>query len=118
MTRSRGSWPTRRTSRIPNRELERLIEEATVDAYGDSEQVTAIFTMIEDNLAMPFETIVLGGSVVVRKIDLTDRDEIVAVCESGRHRQRVPILDLPLPTPRPAGAEWIEAYGHWCSRRR
>jgi hypothetical protein len=25
----------------------------------------------------------------------------------------IPILDLPLPTPPPGGAEWIEAYRHW-----
>jgi hypothetical protein len=28
-------------------------------------------------------------------------------------RQAIPILDLPLPTPPPDGAEWIEAYRHW-----
>jgi len=25
----------------------------------------------------------------------------------------IPILDLPLPTPAPAGVEWIVAYRHW-----
>jgi len=30
----------------------------------------------------------------------------------GRERQSVPILDLPLPSPRPEGVEWIEAYRH------
>jgi len=32
---------------------------------------------------------------------------------SGRSRQCIPILDLPVPTPPPGGAEWIEAYRHW-----
>lgn len=27
--------------------------------------------------------------------------------------QRIGVLDLPLPTPPPAGAQWIEAYRHW-----
>lgn len=27
--------------------------------------------------------------------------------------QAIPILDLPLPVPRPDGAEWIDAYRHW-----
>ena len=31
---------------------------------------------------------------------------------SGK-RQAIPVLGLPLPTPRPAGAEWIEAYRYW-----
>jgi hypothetical protein len=43
-------------------------------------------------------------------VDITDADDIVAVCYRGRERQAIPILDLPLPTPRPAGWEWIEAY--------
>jgi len=29
-----------------------MIEQATVDAYGDSEQITGWFTMIEENLAV------------------------------------------------------------------
>ncbi|MGH8245803.1 MAG: hypothetical protein ACREUU_05155, partial [Gammaproteobacteria bacterium] len=45
--------------------------------------------------------------------DLTERDEIVAVCRKGNHRQRIRLLDLPLPSPPPAGAEWIAAYRYW-----
>jgi hypothetical protein len=33
-----------------------MIEQATVDAYGESEQTTGWFTMIDENLAVPFET--------------------------------------------------------------
>ncbi len=93
--------------------MEELIEEATVDACGESEQVTGIYTMIEDNLAVPFETTILGVPVTVERVDLNDAEEIVAVCKRGREQQRIPILDLPLPSPRPAGAEWIQAYRHW-----
>jgi hypothetical protein len=42
---------------------------------------------------------------------------IVAICHVGRHHQKLPILDLPLPSPPPAGAEWIEAYRHWLKGR-
>jgi len=56
---------------------------------------------------------VLGVTVTVERIDLTEADELVAICCRGRKRQAVPILALPLPTPPPAGAEWIEAYRHW-----
>jgi hypothetical protein len=37
-----------------------LIEEATVDAYGESEQATAFLTMLEECLALPFGATVLG----------------------------------------------------------
>jgi hypothetical protein len=92
-----------------------MIEEATVDAYNDDEQLTGPYTMIEDHLAVPFTTTVLGVEVTVRKVDLT-ADTIVAVCAAGRHRQRLDLLDLPLPTPPPDGAEWIDAYRHWAGR--
>jgi hypothetical protein len=57
-------------------ELDEMIEEDVVDAYGEFEQ-------------------------------------IVAVCARGKSLQRVPILDLPLPTPRPEGADWIMAFRRW-----
>jgi hypothetical protein len=98
-----------------NATLEAMIEEATVDAYGDEEQLTGLYTMIEEHLAVPFTTTVLGVEVNVRAVDLTD-DGIVAVCVRGRHRQRIDLLDLPLPAPPPDGAAWIDAYRHWARR--
>ncbi|MGR6320692.1 hypothetical protein Q2K19_22340 [Micromonospora soli] len=95
--------------------LEAMIEEATVDAYGDDEQLTGLFTLLEEHLAVPFTTTVLGMEVTVRKVDLT-ADSIVAVCTQGRHRQKIDLLDLPLPTPAPDGADWIDAYRHWAGR--
>ena len=87
--------------------------EAIVDCYDESEQVTGLYTMIEDNLALPFATTVLGVPVTVERVDLTQRGETVAVCRRAGARQSVPILDLPLPSARPAGTEWIDAYRHW-----
>ncbi len=93
--------------------LDKLIEEATVDCYNESEQITGFFTLIEENLAVPFTTQVLGVEVLVEKVDLTVAEEIVAICRRGRERQRIPILGLPLPVPRPKGAEWIDAFRRW-----
>jgi len=93
-------------------ELDALVAEAVVDCYNDDEQLTGLYTMIADNLAVPFTTLVLGVDVTVRRIDLTDGG-IVAVCHRGRIKQAIGILDRPLPTPPPEGAEWIEAYRHW-----
>ncbi|MCE5308360.1 MAG: calcium-binding protein [Acidobacteriales bacterium] len=56
-----------------------MIEEATVDAYGEAEQTGGFFTMIEEHLDIPFSTTVLGVEVVVKEIDMTDAGEIVAV---------------------------------------
>jgi hypothetical protein len=93
-----------------------LIEEATVDAYDDSEQKAGFFTMLENHLAVPFSTEVLSMTVTVETIDMTDDEEIVAVCVRGKSRQRIRILELPLPEPPPEGAEWIDAYRRWARR--
>lgn len=115
MNKKRLARPTAKRSgpRLTRARLEKLVEEATVDAYGESEQVTGLYTMIEDNLQVPFETEVLGVPVTVERVDLNDAEEIVAVCRRGRDRQRIPVVDLPLPSPAPAGAQWIEAYRYW-----
>jgi hypothetical protein len=104
-----------RPSGISKTRRREMIEEATVDAHDESEQATGWFTMIDENVAVPFETTVLGVRVTVERIDLDRSDTIVAVCSRGRFRQLIPIRDLPLPTPRPDGAEWIEAYRSWCA---
>jgi Calcium binding len=93
--------------------LDAMIEEAIVDAYNDEEQITGLFTMLEEHLALPFDTEMLGITVTVTKIDLTASNEIVAICRRDAHKQTIPILDLPLPAPRPDGAEWIDAYRRW-----
>lgn len=67
--RSRGRGPS-------NVRLDAMIEQATLDTYGESEQ-------------------------------------IVAICTRGKKRQRVLILDLPLPSTPPEGAEWIAAFRRW-----
>jgi hypothetical protein len=69
--------------------------------------------MMENDLALPFSTEVLGVEVTVERVDMTDGDEIIAICERGGKRQKVPILDLPLPSPPPRGAEWIAACRYW-----
>lgn len=90
-----------------------MIEQATVDAYGDAEKITGWLTMIEENLGVPFETKVLSVPVTVERVDLDRDKQIVAICRRGLARQSLPFIDLPLPTPLPDRAEWIEAYRRW-----
>lgn len=109
--KQRGSRKS--TARSSAAHLDKLIEEATVDCYNESEEVTGIFTLLEENLAVPFATKLLGLEVTVERVDLNKAGEIVAVCRRGRERLRVPVIDLPLPEPEPKGAEWIDTYLRW-----
>lgn len=93
--------------------LERLVAEAVVDAYTEQEQAVGLLTMIQDHLVVPFSVNILGVEAVVEKVDMTGDGRIVAICRRENIRQRIGILDLALPTPLPAGAEWIAAYNHW-----
>ena len=103
--------------RLSNAKLDEMIEEATVDAYGESEETMGFFTLLEDRLKFPFTTKLLGIEVAVERMDLTEDEQIVVVCSRGKSRQRIPILDLPLPSPLPEGAEWIDAYRRWSRGR-
>lgn len=98
-------------SRIPAARLDALIEEAIVDAYTEAEQAVGFHATIEQHLALPFETVVLGAPV-------TAEGGLVVICCRGRERQAIQILELPLPDPPPAGWEWVEAYRQWARGRR
>ena len=105
-------------ARLSKARLDVLVADATVDAYNEAEQAAGFFTMIEDHLELPFDTEIFGTKVTVGRVDMADDDSIVAVCRRGRERLRVPILEIPLPRPLPAGAEWIVAYRYWLTGRR
>lgn len=99
--------------RLSAAKLDSLIEEAAVDCYNGDEEATGLFMKIEEHLWLPFKTSVLGVPVTVEKVAQNGRAGIVAICARDGIRQRIPILDLPLPMPAPQGAEWIAAYRRW-----
>jgi Calcium binding len=115
MTAEGREQPANRSTRqrLAKRRLDELVEEAIVDAYGESEQRVGLLSMIQMKLKCPFMIEILGTQARVERVDTNDANEIVAVCRYGRERQTIPILDLPLPSPSPVGWEWIEAYRHW-----
>jgi hypothetical protein len=117
MTRRAPKKDDRPRPLLSNTMLDQMVREALVDAYGESEQIVAFYTMLDQNLAVPFHAKMLGVEVVVERVDTTDDDQIVAVCASGRYRQCVHILDLPMPDAPPAGVEWIEAFRRWTRGR-
>jgi hypothetical protein len=93
--------------------LDRMIAEAVVDAYGESEQIIGFCTMLEDNLVVPFDTEILGVEVTVQGSDMSDYEQIVAGCSRGRSGQRVPILNLPLPAIHPTVRHFAHSASPW-----
>ena len=99
------------------RKLDKMIEEATVDCYDELEQASGFHTMIEDHLAVPFATQVLGVEVSVIGVKMDNNGNLKAVCERSSKRQLIGLIDLELPKSPPSGTEWIAAYRRWlCGR--
>ena len=72
---------------LSDEELDALVEEATVDAYGDGKQLGGFAVMIGDNLEVPFKTTVLGVTVTVQKVTQTGSG-IVADCLRDGHQKK------------------------------
>jgi hypothetical protein len=94
--------------KLSEAELDEMIADATVDCYDDEEARSGFLAMLQDELVVPFTTTVLAVEVTVEEVTLSG-EQIVAVCSRGGTRQAIGILDLPLPSPAPEGAAWIEA---------
>lgn len=88
-----------------------------MDCYNDDERATGLYTKLDEHLELPFETTILGVTATVDAIDLRDAGDIVALCSRDGNRQPIPLHNLPLPTPPPHGAEWVEAYQLWARQR-
>jgi hypothetical protein len=90
--------------RLSPRRLDDLIEQAIVDAYGPDEQAVGFHATLEQELALPFDSTVLGVKVSVRKLDVTDHGEVVAVCFRAREDRQFRSLTFHFPSPhRPGG---------------
>ena len=97
------------------RQLRRLIEEATVDAYNEEEQATGFLTMIHNHVPCPFTALVVGEPVQVVGFDFGEPYEttVMAVCRRKGKRHKINVTSLEWEGATPQGAEWIEAYRVW-----
>ena len=102
-------------SKAKESRLSDLIEKATVDAYGEHEELAGLATMIEDFVVTPFDASVIGESVVVTGFK-TEGISIKAVCHRGRRKYNVDLSSMEWLMPSPKGFEWIEAYLEWQRR--
>jgi hypothetical protein len=106
---------TRRGRGKESSELDRLIDEIIVDAYGDDEQLWAFRQAFEDNVVLPAEAFVVGEPVTVMTIDYdgNERRGLTARCrrEEGVE-QAIAACDLIFPEGS-AAARYTAAYRMW-----
>jgi hypothetical protein len=111
--------PRRRTkrSRPATATLDAMIAKATAGALDRDEAIMGFLDRLDRHLRPPIDCLVPGLSVTVTGFSFGDDGAIVACCQHHRANQRIPILDLPVPTPPPVGHAWIAAYPRWCRER-
>jgi|SRR5688572_27328041 hypothetical protein len=76
--------------------IDALIDEVTVDAYGDAEQLEAFRQAFEDSGALPFAGHVVGVDVEVVAIDFDGSllRGLVAHCQQAGRQDKVALLDV------------------------
>jgi hypothetical protein len=96
-------------------ELNDLVDEITVDAYNDDEQLWAFRQVIEDEVDLPADAFVLGEPVAVIEIDYdgNERRGLTARCrrENGAEHT-IGASDLVFPEGS-KGADYMAAYRTW-----
>jgi hypothetical protein len=98
--------------------LETLLEEATVDCYGDDERFTGMMCTLGDQLQFPLKASVVGEMVEVVGIDERRSDlrrGVVARVRREGQEYRVGLAELEFVDPDPISAEWLGAYRYWLS---
>ncbi|MDA1051749.1 MAG: hypothetical protein O3C40_14865 [Planctomycetota bacterium] len=108
------SW----TQGLDEQQVREALQEATVDAYGEDEQHTALLTAIGDELAFPFPAQVLGEVVSVVGMEWPEDDGcgLDLVCERSGERHRIEARSVELLETLPDGHLFLAAYLNWKQR--
>jgi hypothetical protein len=94
--------------------LRALVEEATVDCYGEEEQHSGLVNMILDEVECPFRARVIGEDVEVTDFDCPQEGYgLNAVCKRKGKSHKVDVNSLEWVKPYPKGFKWLEAYLFW-----
>jgi hypothetical protein len=96
-------------------DLDDLIDEILVDAYGDSEQLTAFEQAFEESARFPFPASIVGVSVDVVRIEFDgdERHGLTAHCRREGEKHQISLADL---VPGPVTLETsrlLAAYRKW-----
>ena len=100
-------------------ELERMIEDAAVDAYDDEEVFLGILYTLEGNMSFPFKAKALGETVEVIGIDdnLSSRGRGVIATVSKEDREySMGLAELEIGPDDTENAKWLEMYDYWLEK--
>lgn len=98
---------------------EAMIEEATVDCYGEYEAFAGMLATLEDRLEFPFEARVLGERVEVIELDeraSSERSGVVVKVRKGGRQYAVALADVEAVEKDSDTADWLAAYRYWLGK--
>ncbi len=96
-------------------EYERMLEEATVDCYGDEEEFSGVLCTLESELKFPFDAVVMGKSAKVLKVDdnrSSLRSGIMMKVEFEGKKHSVALAIIDVTEKGSKNAKWVE-WGKW-----
>ena len=98
-----------------DRELDDLIDEITMDANGEAEQLWAFRQAFEDDVAVPCEATVIGEPVQVLKFDYggNERRGLTAVCRRMDGTKHVVSASEVVIGLSAQGGRYLAAYRKW-----
>lgn len=95
-------------------EVDALIEDILVDAYGDDEQFVAFLNAFLEALALPADAFAIGEPVTVLAVDYDNpRSGVAATCRRGSGPiHTIALCDVVFPAGS-YGARHVDAYRRW-----
>ena len=95
--------------------LDKLIEEITVDAYGEDEQLSAFCQVIEDEVPLPADAFVIGEPVSVIEIDYdgNERRGLTARCRREDGSEHVVAASEVVFPEGTVGERYMVTYRRW-----
>lgn len=100
-------------ARKPDRDLDSLIDEITVDCNDEYEQLTGFEVAFDEDANFPCSGKVVGEEVEVLSVAIKDnRRELIATCKHGGRRYDIALLDVDLRADA-ATSRLLAAYRRW-----
>jgi hypothetical protein len=102
----------KKAPRLAPSALAELIEEITVDAYGEQEQLWAFRQAFEDNISLPTEGSVVGEPVVIVGFDYdgNERRGLTAKCRGADGSKHVVSAADVIAAPESEASRYLAAY--------
>lgn len=93
---------------------EKIIDEATVDCYGEYEQFSGWTCFLEEKLPLPLKYVIFGEEADIIGIDTDENGTcVLAIIKKGKEKIRVPVQDLKFKGKNAKYMLWIDAYKQW-----